>query len=284
MEFKLIPELLGAAAAKPPDCEVCPEMVNITGGKFTMGSEAKEADKDEAPLRRELQVRPFLMGKYEVSVAEFRTFVKETRRTIADGKWERPFVEWGYEQGPDEPVVYVSYDNVQAYITWLNGKHQGKPYRLPSEAEWEYAARGGTTTERYWGDDANLACAYANVSDRILKSKFPATPESELHQCDDGYIFTAPKNAGYKSNRFGLQHMLGNVAEWVEDCYHDSYRGAPSAATAWNDGAVCASCNRVVRGGSWFDDPGRLRSADRDLYPSGYCTTGLGFRLVQDLP
>jgi formylglycine-generating enzyme required for sulfatase activity len=152
----------------------------------------------------------------------------------------------------------VSWKDATDYAAWLGGK-TGQTYRLASEAEWEYAARSGTDSFRYWGDDrANKeACRYANAADEAGKRQFKAW--APVFSCDDGFVYTAPV-ASFLPNSFGLYDMLGNASEWVEDCYHDSYKVAPSDGSAWTTGDCSA---RVLRGGSWGDDPRGLRAAYR---------------------
>jgi formylglycine-generating enzyme required for sulfatase activity len=143
------------------------------------------------------------------------------------------------------------------YARWLSRK-TGADYRLPSEAEWEYAARAGTTTARFWGDDPDSACAHANVYDRTGKAE-KAYDDWTHHNCRDGHAETAPVGS-FQANRFGLHDVLGNVREWVEDCWNDSYGGAPADARVWTTKECTAP---VVRGGSWRSRPSDLRSAVR---------------------
>jgi formylglycine-generating enzyme required for sulfatase activity len=149
---------------------------------------------------------------------------------------------------------------------------------LPSEAEWEYAARAGTATSRYWGDDPGErdACRFANAADQTVKEKFGWSP---VLSCRDGFVFTAPVGS-YESNVWKLRDMLGNVWEWVEDCWHESYAGAPGDSSAW----IEEGCpRRVLRGGSWGNGPGSLRSADRDGYGPEFRSGDAGFRVARML-
>ena len=259
------------------------------------GSEAGRSD-DEGPVHS-VSVDKFSMGKYEVTVGEFRQFVQTTQYQTdaernrgnvsgcwawdaSDGKfdwragrhWDNP----GFSQTDKQPVVCVSWNDAQAYVKWLGNK-TGKGYRLPSEAEWEYAARGGTTTSRYWGDDPNNACRYANVADT---TKGPGGMGwNNNHECNDGYFFTAPAGS-YLPNTFGLYDMIGNAWEWVEDSYHDSYNGAPTDGSVWQgDGA-----KRVLRGGSWISRPQDARAANRGRNGTANRSNSLGFRLARTLP
>jgi formylglycine-generating enzyme required for sulfatase activity len=275
-------------ASTPTSSVFLPEFVAIPGGTFMMGSDAKddEADDDERP-RHKVSVRAFKLAKTETTRGQFAAFVKDSGHVINgcdvwDAKdkkivrnknqsWTSP----GYQQGDDHPVVCVSYDDVQAYVRWVNQK-TGQRYRLPSEAEWEYAARAGTTTRRYWGDDSEAACENANVADQTAKG---AHPNWDTHQCTDGYAETAPVGH-YASNAYRLNDMLGNVLEWVGDCWHENYGGSPTDSKPWTTSGDCA--RRVVRGGSWFLKPRDVRSAGRDWYTADGRLSGAGFRLAQD--
>lgn len=271
------------------DCTDCPEMIPIPGGNFEMGSPNFEAGRrdDEGPIRR-VSIGPFALGKYAVTRGQFAVFVSETGYdagekcwTVEDGtaevrsgrSWRNP----GFQQDNSHPIVCVSWDDATAYAQWLSRK-TGKTYRMPSEAEWEYAARAGTTTVRYWGDSADQACVYANVMDTTGKSQVPGVTWEV--SCTDGHGYTAPVGS-FKPNAFGLYDMLGNVWQWTQDCWHDNYDGAPTDGSAWSGG----DCERhAVRGGSWLLRPVSVRAAAR----SGSNTTGrsrsLGFRLARTLP
>jgi formylglycine-generating enzyme required for sulfatase activity len=190
---------------------------------------------------------------------------------VKEANWRRP----GFEQTGDHPAVCLSWNDAVAYADWLT-KETGRPYRLPSEAEWEYAVRAGTTTSRFWGDDPNGACTYANVADRSAEARFPG---GAVHDCDDGHVFTAPVGS-FKPNPFGLLDIQGNAWEWVQDCWNDGYEGAPADGSAWTDG----DCGRrVLRGGGWHDGPAWVRSAYRywDELDARYYDVGV--RLAQDL-
>ncbi len=254
-----------------------------------MGSPAHEAERkgDEAPQHDVSVAGPFAVSKYEVTRDQFERFVSQTGHDYGDscstyesGRWElrkgRTFRDPGYPQTGDHPVVCVSWDDAQAYAGWLSRKC-GKKYRLLTEAEWEYAARAGTTTSRYWGDDPDEACTHANVYDD--RGRRANRFEWSRHGCDDGFGQTSPAGR-FRPNRFGLHDMLGNVWEWVQDCYHDSYTGAPENGSAW----VSGPCQeRVLRGGSWVYIPPSVRSANRGKYPAGTRNFYLGFRVAADL-
>ena len=268
------------------DCESCPEMVVVPAGSYMMGSPALEAerDDDEGPVHRVTIAQPFAVGVYEVTRGEFGRFVGATGYstvdrcwTFEDGKgkersgrgWKNPGFE--HEQGEREPVVCVSWDDAQAYVRWLS-EETGEAYRLLSEAEWEYVARAGTTTARYWGESEAGQCRYANGADA-------GTGFEWAESCHDGHARTAPVGR-YEANAFGLYDVLGNVWEWTQDCWNKSYAGAPSNGGAWESG----NCSwRVLRGGSWGIEPGYLRSAVRDRSTAGNRNNGNGFRLARTL-
>jgi formylglycine-generating enzyme required for sulfatase activity len=282
------------------DCPECPRMVVVPAGDFTMGSPASEAGRafDEGPQRLVTIAQPFALGRNEVTVAEFRRFADETgykteaeREGRAQGcsgfiyadpvggnpaplgvtSWRSP----GLAQADSHPVLCVSWNDARAYAQWLS-KKTAKRYRLPSEAEWEYAARAGASAARHWGEDPVQACRYANVADQ---SRFQTWGFGQKHECTDGHYFTAPAG-GYLPNRFGLHDMLGNVWEWTEDCWNASYAGAPSDGSAWLAGD-CAQ--RVCRGGSWSTVPRFARSATRNKNTADHRDNLTGFRLARTL-
>ena len=275
------------------DCDECPEMVVIPAGTYLMGSPASGEGRsdDEGPVHRVTFERPFAVGVYEVTRGEFGRFVKETGHVTgkkcltyeSDGFFEDETWEWrsergwknpGFEQEKNEPVVCVNWDDVQAYVRWLSGK-TGKSYRLLSEAEWEYVARGGTTTARYWGASASGQCRYANGADA-------STEFRERASCDDGHARTAPVGS-YEANGFGLYDALGNVWEWTADCRHSSYEGAPADGRAWESENSGDCSARVLRGGSWYSTPWFLRSAYRVRDSTGLRSSKIGFRLARTL-
>lgn len=271
------------------DCSGCPTMVIIPAGNFYMGSAATEAGhtKDESPVHQVI-VATFALSRTEITRGQFSEFVKETGYntgdqcwTIDDGKYQQRNANWGkisYLQNNRHPVVCMSWSDATAYTEWLSGK-TGKVYRLPTEAEWEYAARGKTRTARYWGESPDKACQYANVADTTAQKLIKPAATWQVHKCVDGFAYTAPAGS-FKANAFGLQDMLGNVWEWVDDSYHVSYQGAPANASAWDgDGK-----KRVLRGGSWYDSPSKVRAAGRDKAISERRYDNFGFRIVRNLP
>ena len=272
------------------DCPECPEMVVVPSGSFQMGSpESEEGRNDlEGPVHEVTIARPFAAGVHEVTRGEFARFVSATGRSMGNacfvyegGQWEkRSGRHWkspGFRQTDDHPVVCVNWEDAQAYVQWLSRK-TGEEYRLLSEAEWEYVARAGTKTTRYWGESERGQCRYANGADEALKRRH-ANWERQIASCDDGHAKTAPVGS-YDANGYGLHDVLGNVWEWTEDCWNDSYAGAPRDGSAWTSG----DCSRrVLRGGSWNNFPGNLRSASRVRDPSGGRINLAGFRVARTL-
>ena len=270
------------------DCEGCPEMVVVSAGSFEMGSPSSEAgrDDDEGPVRRVTIGEPFAVGVKEVTRGEYMRFVRATGHSAGDSCWTYEDGEWrigggrnwedpGFGQTDGHPVVCVNWEDAKGYVEWLS-RETGEEYRLLSEAEWEYVARGGSGTARYWGKDGQ--CRYANGADRALKGRY-SDLEWEVASCNDGHVHTAPVGS-FAPNGFGLYDVLGNVWEWVEDCWNKSYAGAPSDGHAWESG----NCGRrVLRGGSWSHFPRFLRSASRYWDTPGSRNYNDGFRVARTL-
>ena len=269
------------------DCPSCPEMVVIPAGTFMMGSPASEEgrDDDEGPRHR-VTLESFALGRYEVTRGEYAAFASATGRSprgckrVYDGEgtydaswWRNP----GFAQGDGHPVVCVSWDDAQAYVRWLS-RETGEEYRLPSESEWEYAARGGATTSRYWGNGSSPQCGYANGADAAATLVY--TIWGRAASCDDGALHTASVGS-YAANAFGLFDALGNVWEWTADCWHDTYAGAPGDGSAWTRGGDCG--RRVLRGGSWLSAPRVVRSAARGRNTTGARSSRVGFRVSRTL-
>ena len=273
------------------DCEGCPELVVVPSGSFMMGSPPGEEvrEGDEGPVHRVTIGKPIAVGVYEVTRGEFGRFVGETGHSLDDGCWaydggkweERSGRSWrnpGYSQTDGHPVVCVNWEDAQAYVRWLSGE-TGEGYRLLSESEWEYVARGGARTSRYWGDGTSDQCAHANGADRSVKRRYPDW-ESGTASCDDGHVHTAAAG-GFAPNGYGLHDVLGNVWEWVEDCWHGNYSGAPTDGSARTSGGDCSG--RVLRGGSWGSIPRGVRSAFRGRFATGFRLSSLGFRVARTL-
>ncbi len=276
------------------DCPTCPEMIVVPTGSYEMGSPSKSGEAgrkpNERPAHQVTLEHPFAVGVYEVTRAEFGRFAKATRYSMGTGcvTYEEGNIErrsgryWGnpgFRQSERDPVVCVSWEDAQAYLQWVS-KETGRTYRLLSEAEWEYVARAGTRTARYWGEGywaegfrAWGHCTHANGADASSD-----LPKHETADCDDGHTRTSAVGV-YGANAFGLHDVLGNVSEWVQDCWHASYHDAPSDGRAWQSG----DCSRhVVRGGSWLSPPHEIRSAARQgLY--NIRANMVGFRLARSL-
>ncbi len=278
------------------DCaRICPEMLVLPPGSYLMGSPADDAhqgkDGEEQPQHRVSIGYEFAIGRFEITRDEYAAFVHETGLADPDGcnvheppRWPTIMgLNWhntGFVQTERDPVVCVSWLEAQAYTRWLSGK-TGKRYRLLSEAEWEYAARAGTQGQAYWGDDPNEACKYANGVDATLTERFPKGRWEDRIACHDGSVFTAPVGS-YRPNHFGLYDMEGNAFEWVEDCWADSYQGAPTDGSARTADADCS--NRVNRGGSWTAMPTGLRVAHRGVdHFENTRVVDLGFRVARAL-
>ena len=237
------------------DCATCPEMVVVPSGSFMMGSPADEPHRrdDEGPQHRVTISEPFAVGKYAVTVGQFEEFANETGHP--NNEWHDP----GFKQSADHPVVKVNWNDAKAYTEWLSTK-TGQNYRLLSEVEWEYVARAGTTTAYHFG--ADITHEHANY-----------------HHANQGTV----EVGSYPANVFGLHDVHGNVWEWVEDCWHDDYNGAPSDGSAWTSDCDFDDRVRVLRGGSWDVNPGILRSAYRDYYYARNRNDVIGFRIARTL-
>lgn len=248
------------------DCPLCPEMVAVKPGAFELGAAQGEAGArgHEGPAVRIRIATPFYLGRYEVTRGEFARFVtasgyRASTTCVIDNvrRGGRSFLNTGYTQSDEHPVACVTLADAKAYMAWL-GKVTGQRYRLPSEAEWEYAARAGTRTnyvtgERITAKDANFALALEGTR-RV--GSFPA-------------------------NDFRLHDMQGNLWELTEDCWHPSLNGHPATQAAWSDGGDCKS--RVMKGGSWYNGPLYLRSAVRWSQPAKHAGNGVGFRIARDI-
>jgi formylglycine-generating enzyme required for sulfatase activity/enamine deaminase RidA (YjgF/YER057c/UK114 family) len=273
------------------DCPDCPQMVVVPPGRFIMGSPESEPvrDKDEGPQREVVIRNAFAISKFEVTRGQFRKFVTETGHqgarncsVLTGTKSERvPAKSWEDTNSPqtdDHPVACISWFDAKAYVGWLARK-TGKPYRLLSEAEWEYAARAGSAAKYSFGDDADQLCGYANVADDSAREAGGLANWTYV-KCRDGYGLNTAPVGSFKPNRFGLHDMHGNVWEWVEDCAHETYDGAPTDATAW----VAGDCRgRVDRGGGYYNNRGTNRSSERAFFPPTGNSANIGLRLAQTL-
>jgi formylglycine-generating enzyme required for sulfatase activity len=254
---KLVPEKIAQIQKDCPDLlkperlPSVPEMVEIPAGQFQMGSSSK-AHQDEGPVHS-VTVHRFLLSKYEVTFDEYDTFAKKAT-------WRKKPFDQGWGRA-DRPVIDVSWEDATAYAKWLS-ERTGQLYRLPTEAEWEYAARAGSTSAYSFGDDPSLLGEYAWWGINSGNKTHPVGKK--------------------KPNAWGLYDMHGNVWEWVEDDYHRDYVGAPYDGSAWIDQPRGA--NRVIRGGSWlFNDASICRSAGRSFSSPDNRMHNLGFRLARSV-
>jgi len=198
---------------------------------------------------------------------------------------ERPGRSWrnpGFAQLGSHPAVCLSWIDAKTYVDWL-ATLTGRGYRMLSEAEWEYAARGETAAnsyKRYWfGDDEKDLCLNANGADQTTRESIQEAAGWTVAPCNDLYAYSSPVGS-FTPNGFGLYDMHGNAWQWTEDCYHETYAGAPVDGSAW----VTGDCSRrVLRGGSWVDDPKSLRAASRDWDPSGDRYFSYGIRVARTL-
>ena len=238
------------------------EMVVIPAGHFRMGCvSGKNCKDDEKPVHEVVIPRPFAMSKYEVTFKDYDKFTYF--RKVRDEGWGRD----------RRPVINVSWDDANKYAAWLS-RQTGKRYRLPTEAEWEYAARAGSSTKYHFGNSESQLCRYGNHADTSV-DYFPWHNKS----CSDGVGDSTAVVGRYQPNAFGLYDMHGNVFEWVQDCWNDSYAGAPTDGSAWNSG----QCDRRVnRGGSWLNPLWDLRTANRGGIDRTVRILNRGFRLVRD--
>ena len=265
------------------DCPDCPKLIVVPAGRFDMGSPVSEPGhhSDEGPVHQVTIEYRLAVGVYEVTRAEFGRFVSATNRVMgiscshwwlgrwwknSGNSWQNP----GFFQEDDHPVVCVSWNDAKAYARWLS-QQTGKRYRLPSEAEWEYMARAGSGGARSWKEDSDQ-CGNANGADANTDLLGRAG-------CNDGFAETSPVGS-YVANAFGLHDVLGNVWEWAEDCWNETYSGAPSTGRSWRRG----DCDlRIVRGGAWNDKPQGLRFAGRYADTAGLRGNIYGFRVVRTL-
>ena len=222
-----------------------PEMVVIPAGRFRMGDLAGARDNDEKPVHEVVIARPFAVSKYEVTFEDYDKFTYPNK--VDDEGWGRG----------RRPIINISWDDAMEYAAWLSAQ-TGNRYRLPTEAEWEYAARAGSNTKYHFGNNEAQLCQYGNHADTSTDYEWRNTA------CSDGVGKGTAEVGRYRPNAFGLYDMHGNVHEWVQDCWNKSYAGAPRDGNAWTSGD-CSQ--RVVRGGSWFYTPWLLRSALRDRGP-----------------
>jgi formylglycine-generating enzyme len=265
----------------------------IPAGRFLMGSPKGEADRLDDELQHEVEItRPFYLGKHEVTVGQFKAFVKDTNyltEAEKDGKGGRAFDGKEFVQKPeftwkhlhfaqtdDHPVVIVTWSDAVAFCTWLS-KKEGRTYRLPTEAEWEYACRAGTKTCFSSGAKEEDLKAIGNIADASLKMKW--MDATWAMSWNDGFPFTAPVGR-FRANDFGLQDMHGNVWEWCSDWYGEDYYGK---SPKQDPQGPANGKERVSRGGAWSTQPKFCRSAFRDWHEPGYRSDCVGFRIVVEV-
>jgi formylglycine-generating enzyme required for sulfatase activity len=257
------------------ECENCPEMVVVPAGSFTMGSPpGEDRNTDEGPQHVVTISKPFAVGKTHVTVDQFAAFVRETKYPAStacykypplsrDGTWRDP----GFKQDGSHPAVCVSWNDARAYVDWI-AKKTGKPYRLLSEAEFEYAARAGTSTPFWWG--SSITPAQANYDGTYVYEGGGSKGE---------YRRGTEPAVSFAANPWGLYNVHGNAWQWTEDCWHENYGGAPPDGSAWT--TACSDSRHIVRGGAWNYLPRNLRAAARlgITLPHSY----IGFRLARTL-
>ena len=296
---------IGTPGSNFRDCAGCPEMIVVPAGRFLMGSPDSEAGRldHEGPQRLVTIAKPIAVSRFEITRGQYARFVVETGHDSGDAcvVWTgvdggevvegRNWLDPNFPQADDHPAVCISWNDARAYIDWLSRK-TSQPYRFLSESEWEYMARAGSTTRFFFGDDEAGICGYANVPDVSAKPDSRGSNWQYVN-CDDGYGAQTAPVGSYAPNAFGLYDVHGNVWEWVEDCYHNSFAGAPTDGTPWISGECEA---RVVRGGSLSAPAYLSRSAVRFfgalefLDESAKETLGefrnfnLGLRIARDLP
>ena len=232
-----------------------PEMMVIPSGKFRMGNSHDKHGKNEQPVHEVHIAQPFAISRYEITFDQYDEFAKTTGRDLPDDEG------WGRGR---QPVIHVSWNDAVAYAAWLS-QQTGMRYRLPSEAEWEYAARGGTETVYWWGNEVKQGLANCRGCGSRWDGKQAAPVGS------------------FNPNPFGLYDTSGNVSEWVQDCRHESYEGAPLDGSAWEekDGGDCGV--RGIRGGMWLWAHDYVRSSSRFWNRPTRGARALSFRLVREI-
>ena len=287
-DIEIAPPPVYAIGNQFKDCATCPEMIVVPKGEFVQGSSVLEFGRESNEGPRHIVRLDYILavGQFEVTRQQFGQFISDTGYSLSgcttyeEGSWklrnDRDWQSPGFHQDQTEPVTCVSWEDARHYTDWLS-KKAGKDYRLLSASEWEYIARAGTDTSRSWGDAPEQACLQTNIADQSTQDTYPGW---EIHDCSDGYIHTAPVE-DLKPNEFGVYAALGNVFEWVEDCWNDSYQGAPGDGSSWTEGD-CSK--RSLRGGSWYSQPKYVRSAFRNRFNADVRTSTIGFRVALKLP
>ena len=267
-----------------------PRMIVVPPGSFIMGND--QGESYERPTHQVLVSRSFAISKFEVSRAQFRNFIEASHyrtsaeqsdgckfwqsgwRQLANKNWQSP----GYSQTDDHPVVCVSRNDAKAYAAWLSEQTDGR-YDLPTEAQWEYVAKAGINLLRYWSKDRE-ACDFANVSDMTRARRHDlVTSGGNVFRCTDRKVTTAARGS-FTANSLGLFDLLGNVSEWVSDCWHSDYSGAPADARQW----TASDCDYgIIRGGSWFEAPASVTTTSRMNLRGDHSYSHIGFRVVREI-
>ncbi len=280
------------------DCINCPKMVQMPTGTVVLGLTQQESTSDqvapihaltEIPARGVAITDPFAVSSTEVTRGQFADFIADTSHDIS-GCIVRKENQWiyddsyswrdpGFDQTDDHPVVCVSYDDAAEYVLWLQQRTLN-PYRLPTEAEWEFIARGGHDQSRPWGDDLNLACDDANVAGTSFANTYGITSERLMFPCDDNHPRTAAV-AQFSANGYGLYDLFGNVRERIDGCWTPDHRQPPVGTRP----ARPEDCQEsIVKGGGWSDPPANLRTPRRIRALTTERRADTGFRVVKDLP
>ncbi|MFL6757822.1 MAG: formylglycine-generating enzyme family protein [Sphingomicrobium sp.] len=285
-----------AAPAPFHDCDGCPEMIVVPAGTFRIGSPPDEPGRrdNEGPQKEIRIARPFAVGRYEVTRQQYEAFLRDTNHPVSGncmtdrrkpGTWALDaatnFHDPGFAQSGNHPAACISWNDAKAYIAWLNAK-VGGGYRLLTEAEWEYVARAGSTTAYPWGAHIEDGCTYMNGFDRVIVEEKGDLYKGEavsFANCSDRYLNTSPVGS-YAPNGFGIYDLIGNLAEWVEDCSTQTYAGMQSDGTSENGDCT----KRMVRGGSWGTQPRQLRSAERIRNSPTDVDDSIGIRIAKTLP
>lgn len=298
--FTLPGSLLAQEPGSPfQDCETCPKMTVIPPGTFDMGSDFIDPMRGDemrprGPIRTVTIAAPFAAGIYEVTTGEWRAFVNDTGHEASDCRawggdrrrfghtWEDP--DYGRPVTDNDPMVCVYWTEAQDYAAWLSEK-TGETYRLLSEAEWEYVARGGVDTKWFWGDDDSKICDYGNVLDQSAANDptliaGSGTSMDMAATCDDGYAIVSPVGQ-FKPNAYGVYDTIGNVWEWTQDCSLKDYPNQPVDGSAYESAGVCEK--RAIRSGSWRSRVLRQEPSfrGRDPEPTSYHL--FGFRVARDI-
>lgn len=272
------------------DCADCPQMVVIPSGDFVMGFDGGVSDdRYEGPPHPVTIGYSFALGTLEITNVQFRMFVDDTgyvpgtncRMWTGKSVEDVPGKDWldpGYGRAPrdDDPVACVSWYDSKAYVAWLAEKTK-QPYRLPTEAEWEYVAHDGGQTIHAWGEDPEAGCVEANYYDQSAAGQRPWDPVA----CDDGHAIVAPVGS-LEKNGFGVHDIIGNVWEWVEDCYIMPFGTQPTDGSAHQVDGVCEK--RGVRGGAWHSRATWQRPTFRGRDTENFVTQVFGIRVARDLP